>query len=48
MPTHTEAIKMVLDALVNEKTGVLKSLDEVEAIGHPVFCTAEQRLQNPV
>ena len=34
MPTHTEAIKMVLDALVNEKTGVLKSLDEVEAIGH--------------
>lgn len=34
MPTHTEAIKMVLDALVNPKTGVLKSLDEVEAIGH--------------
>lgn len=37
MPTHTEAIKMVLDALVNEKTGVLKSLDEVEAIGHRVL-----------
>ena len=34
MPTHTEAIKMVLDALVNPNTGVLKSLDEVEAIGH--------------
>ena len=33
MPTHTEAIRMVLDALVNPKTGVLKSLDEVEAIG---------------
>lgn len=37
MPTHTEAIQMVLDALVNEKTGVLKKLDEVEAIGHRVL-----------
>ena len=37
MPTHTEAIQMVLDALVNPKTGVLKSLDEVEAIGHRVL-----------
>ena len=37
MPTHSEAIKYVLDALVNEKTGVLKSLDEVEAIGHRVL-----------
>ncbi len=37
MPTHNEAIKMVLDALVNEKTGVLKSLDEVDAIGHRVL-----------
>ena len=37
MPTHTEAIRMVLDALVNEKTGVLRSLDEVEAIGHRVL-----------
>ena len=37
MPTHTEAIQMVLDALANPKTGVLKSLDEVEAIGHRVL-----------
>jgi len=37
MPTHTEAISMVLEALVNEKSGVLKSLDEVEAIGHRVL-----------
>lgn len=37
MPTHTEAIQMVLDALINPKTGVLKSLDEVEAIGHRVL-----------
>ena len=37
MPTHTEAIRMVLDYLVNEKTGILKSLDEVDAIGHRVL-----------
>ena len=37
MPTHNESIQMVLDALVNPKTGVLKSLDEVEAIGHRVL-----------
>lgn len=34
MPTHKEAIQMVLDALMNEKTGVIKSLDEVGAVGH--------------
>ena len=32
MPTHNEAIRMVLEALVNPKTGVLKSLDEVDAL----------------
>ena len=37
MPTHTEAISLVLKALVNEKSGVLKSLDEVDAIGHRVL-----------
>lgn len=36
MPTHTEAIKLVLDALTNENTGVIKSLDEVNAVGHRV------------
>ncbi|WP_099467937.1 acetate/propionate family kinase [Konateibacter massiliensis] len=34
MPTHKEAIQMVLDALMNAKTGVIKSLDEVGAVGH--------------
>ena len=34
MPTHTEAIQFVIDALTNEKTGVVKSLDEIEAVGH--------------
>lgn len=36
MPTHTQAIKMVLDALTGEKTGVIKGLDEVGAVGHRV------------
>ncbi len=36
MPTHTQAVQMVLDALVNEKTGVLKSLDEIDAVGHRI------------
>ena len=36
MPTHTQAIQMVLDALTNEKNGVIKSLDEVGAVGHRV------------
>lgn len=36
MPTHTQAIKLVLEALVNEKTGVIKSLNEVGAVGHRV------------
>lgn len=34
MPTHTEAIKLVINALTNSQTGVVKSLDEIGAIGH--------------
>ena len=34
MPTHKEAIQMVLNALVNEKSGAIKSLSEVNAVGH--------------
>ena len=36
LPTHTEAVAAVLKALTNEATGVLKSLDEIEAVGHRV------------
>ncbi|MBQ1311623.1 MAG: acetate kinase [Blautia sp.] len=42
MPTHKEAIQMVLDALTNEKTGAIKSLSEVEAIGHRVVHGGEK------
>ena len=34
MPTHTEATQFVIDALPNEKTGDVKSLDEIGAVGH--------------
>ena len=34
IPTHTEAIQFVIDALTNDKTGVVKSLDEIGAVGH--------------
>ena len=36
MPTHTEAIQFVLEALMNDKTGVISSLDEIGAVGHRV------------
>ena len=42
MPTHKEAIQMVLDALVNEKTGAIKSLEEVNAVGHRVVHGGEK------
>lgn len=42
MPTHKQAIQMVLDALTNEKTGVIKSLDEVDAVGHRVVHGGEK------
>ena len=42
MPTHKEAIQMVLDALTNEATGAIKSLAEVEAIGHRIVHGGEK------
>lgn len=42
MPTHKEAIQMVLHALTNEKTGAIKSLEEVNAIGHRVVHGGEK------
>lgn len=37
MKDHTEAINHVFDALLDEKYDVIKSLDEVSAIGHRVL-----------
>ncbi|MEE1085932.1 MAG: acetate kinase [Schaedlerella sp.] len=42
MPTHTEAIQFVIDALMNPETGVVKSLEEINAIGHRVVHGGEK------
>ena len=36
MPTHSEAIQAVLDALVDPANGVIASMSEIEAVGHRV------------
>lgn len=36
MPTHSEAIQAVLDALVDPANGVVGSMKEIEAVGHRV------------
>ena len=42
MPTHTEAIRYVLDALMDSAKGVIKSLSEVDAVGHRVVHGGEK------
>ena len=42
MPDHTRAIELVLNALTNEKTGVVKSLDEIGAVGHRIVHGGEK------
>lgn len=37
MPTHTVAIKLVMDALVDPKYGVIKDTSEIFAVGHRVL-----------
>ncbi len=41
-PSHTEAIKYVLDMLVDAEYGVLKSLDELSAAGHRIVHGGEK------
>ena len=36
MPTHSEAIQAVLNALVDEKNGVISTMQEIDAVGHRV------------
>ena len=42
MPDHTEAIRLVLEALTNPDTGVVGSLDEIGAVGHRVVHGGEK------
>lgn len=48
MPDHTEAIRLVLEALTNPKTGVVKSLDEIDAVGHRIVHGGEKFAQSTV
>ncbi len=48
MPTHKQAIQMVLDALVNEKTGAIASLAEIGAVGHRVVHGGERFAESTI
>ena len=41
IPTHREAIKLVLDMLVDPVNGVISSMSEIAAVGHRVLHSAE-------
>jgi len=36
IPNHTEAVQFVINALIDGKHGVIKSMDEISAVGHRV------------
>ena len=42
MPTHSEAIQTVLNALVDPTNGVISSMDEIDAVGHRVVHGGEK------
>ena len=42
MPTHSEAIQTVLNALVDPAHGVISSMDEIDAVGHRVVHGGEK------
>ena len=41
MPTHKEAMEIVLKAMLDEEKGALKSIDEIGAVGHRVLHSGE-------
>lgn len=41
MPTHKEALELVLQALVDSECGAIKSVDEIHAVGHRVLHSGE-------
>ncbi len=42
MPDHATAIQVVIEALTSESNGVIKSMDEIDAVGHRVLHGAEK------
>ena len=41
LPDHTEAISLVLKELVDARAGVIKSMDEIDAVGHRGVASGE-------
>ena len=48
MPTHTEAIQYVIDALTDAENGVVKDLGEIGAVGHRVVHGGENFAQSVI
>ncbi len=48
MPTHKEAFQLALNTLVDKKIGVIKSLDEIKAVGHRLVNFGEKYNQSVV
>ena len=42
MPTHIEAIAMVIDALTDPEIGVIKDMSEIDAVGHRIVHGGEK------
>ncbi len=42
MPNHTEAVKLVIEKLTDPQVGVIKSLDEIDAVGHRIVHGGEK------
>ena len=41
MPTHNEAVALVLKALTDKETGVISSMEEIDAVGHRAVASGE-------
>lgn len=48
LPDHTAGMKLVLDVLVNDEYGVVKSMDEIGAVGHRVVHGGESFAESVV
>ncbi len=48
MKDHKDAIRLVLAALVDENNGVIKSMDEISAVGHRVVHSGEKYKESVV
>ncbi|SHH01824.1 acetate kinase [Thermosyntropha lipolytica DSM 11003] len=48
LPDHTEGMRLVLEVLTNEEYGVIKSMDEIGAVGHRVVHGGESFAQSVI